>query len=136
MFWWSFRRSPFNFIKKNEPNYRYIWINLSTSEERSRCFKVYLKEKSNNFEIQCILCYLRYLALLFQPLYLVSLSDWWSTFSKQNGESFPMRSIKKKGIHGSYRVNVHSAKCNAWYLKIIWKLQYQFPDDEIKWFTV
>ena len=35
---------------------------------RSPCFNIYLKDKSNNFEIQRILCYSRYIALRFQLL--------------------------------------------------------------------
>ena len=33
-----------------------------------------------------------------------------------------------KSIHGNYKVKTHSGKCSAWYMKIIWKLQYQFAD--------
>ena len=47
---------------------------------RSPCFKVDLKGKSQNFEIECILCYSTYLALYFQPLQFVRWSDGWSIF--------------------------------------------------------
>ena len=32
---------------------------------------------------------------------------------------------------GDYRVKVHSGKCSAWYMKIIWKLQCQSADAKI-----
>ena len=44
------------------------------------CFKKKFKKKSNNFEIQCHVCYSRCIALHFQLLQLVSLTDRWSTF--------------------------------------------------------
>ena len=31
------------------------------------------------------------------------------------------------------QVKTYSGKCSAWYMKIIWKLQYQFPDAQINW---
>ena len=37
---------------------------------------------SKNFEIQCILCYCKCIALHFQLLHLVCLTDQWSTFYK------------------------------------------------------
>ena len=39
-------------------------------------------KKSKNFKIQCILCYCRCIALQFQLLQLVCLTDQWSTFHK------------------------------------------------------
>ena len=29
-----------------------------------------------------------------------------------------------KRIHGNYRVKTHNGKCSAWYMKMIWKVQY------------
>ena len=47
---------------------------------KNTCFKENLKEKSNKFEMQCILCYSRCIALHFQLLQLVRLTDRWSNF--------------------------------------------------------
>ena len=47
---------------------------------RSHWFKVDLKGKSHNFEIEWILCYSTYLVLCFQSLQFVRLSDGWSKF--------------------------------------------------------
>ena len=54
---------------------------------KNNCFKkknFKNKEKSNNFEMQCIVCYSRCIALVllmyFQLLQLVRLTDRWSTF--------------------------------------------------------
>ena len=55
---------------------------------RSPCFNIYLKDKSNNFEIQRILCYSRYIALRFQLLQCECLTDGWSIFYKHKEELF------------------------------------------------
>ena len=47
---------------------------------RNPCFKVDLKGKSHNSEIQWILCYSMYLVLYFQPLQFVRGSYEWSIF--------------------------------------------------------
>ena len=47
---------------------------------RTPCFKLDLKGKSLNFEIELILCYSKYLVLYFQPLQFVRWTDGWSTF--------------------------------------------------------
>ena len=44
------------------------------------CFKKNFKERSKNFEIQCSVCYSRCIALHFQLLQLVGLTNRWSTF--------------------------------------------------------
>ena len=64
--------------QKNEPHYWYFSSNLSSS--KSPCFKVVLKGKSHNFEIEWILCYSMYLVLYIQPLQFVRWSDGWSIF--------------------------------------------------------
>lgn len=40
-----------------------------------------------------------------------------------------------KRRHGNCRMKAHSEKCSAWYLKIIWKLQFQFADARLNWLT-
>ena len=103
-------------------------------------FRNTFKEKSNNFEIECILCYSKCIALHFQPLYLVRLIDRWSTFhetrvNRLNEEHLLSRTTnKKKGKHVKYNVKVHSGNCSAWYMKRIWTLQYEFADARINWF--
>ena len=64
---------------------------------RRPCFKVELKGKSHNFEIEWILCYSKYLVLYFQPLQFIR---WWSNFYETkknrliNTVCFSMRLIK------------------------------------------
>ena len=41
-----------------------------------------------------------------------------------------------KRIHGNYRVKTQSGECSAWYMKIIWKLLYQFTDAQINWLII
>ena len=78
------------------------------------------KQKSKNFEMQCILCCTRCIALHFQLMQLVFLTDPWSTFAKQgwitwmDSTCFQVRSIKKKGKHGKYSVGVHNVKYSIW----------------------
>ena len=49
--------------------------------------------------------------------------------------AFKCKSIKKKGIHGNYRVKVNDGKWSAWHMKMIWKLQYEFADAKINILT-
>ena len=44
---------------------------------------------------------------------------------------FQVLPIKKEGILGSYRVEVHIEKCSAWYRKKIIILHYKFGDAKI-----
>ena len=73
-------------------------------------------KKSKNFETQCILWYWRCIALHFQLLQLVCLTDQWSTFYKTrisclSGQYiFQVRKIKKKGKHENYSVEVQNEK--------------------------
>ena len=50
-----------------------------------------------------------------------------------NNTSFWLRSIKKKGKHGTYNVTINVGKGTAWYMKTIWKWQYEFADGKINW---
>ena len=62
-------------------------INCTTSIFQLIClpfkntyFKENFREKSSNFEMQCVVCYSRCIALHFQLLQLLHLTDRWSTF--------------------------------------------------------
>ena len=92
---------------------------------RSPCLKVDIKVKSHNFEIEWILCYSKYFVLYFQQLQVPRWSDGWSIFYEK----------KKSCLNNTvcFRVKTQSGKCTAWYIKTIWKLQYQFPDAKINW---
>ena len=61
-------------------------IQVTDVHLRSPSFNIYLKDKSNNFEIQCILCYSRYIALRFQLLQCACLTDGRSIFYKRKEE--------------------------------------------------
>ena len=52
------------------------------------CLKVDLKEKVAKFEVKHIFCYSQYIALQFQPLWFVRLTDRWWTFHKNKEGSF------------------------------------------------
>ena len=43
--------------------------------------------------------------------------------------------IKKNGWHGKCSVKIRSGKCSLWYIKRIWKWQYQHTDTKINLFT-
>ena len=67
----------------------------------STCFKENSKEKSNNFEMQCILCYSRCIALHFQLFQLVHLTDQGPTFhetrmNRMIGQHLLSSAINKK----------------------------------------
>ena len=44
---------------------------------------------------------------------------------------FRVRPMKKKELHGNYREKIQSGKCSPWYMKITWKMQYQFANVKI-----
>ena len=62
-------------------------------------FKKNFKGKSNNFEMQCIVCYSRCIALHFQLLQPVCLTDRWSIFCEttMNRQHLLSSAINKKG---------------------------------------
>ena len=41
----------------------------------------------------------------------------------------------KKERNAQYSVKIHSKKFNAWYMKIIWKLQFEFADAKINFIS-
>ena len=43
---------------------------------------------------------------------------------------FQMRSIKKKEKYGKNSVEAPNGKYKTWYMKSIWKLQYEFAEAE------
>ena len=91
---------------------------------RSPCFKVHLKKKSSKIEIQCIYYVLLHLLFIFSrcSLYVWPTNGQLFANTKKNclinSVCFWLRSMKKKGKHGNYRVKIHSGKCNAWDMKI------------------
>ena len=97
LFWWSCRSSICNFVKKINSTTSIFQLNCLTF--KNNCLS---KKKGKNFEIQCILCYCRCIALHFQLLQLVCLTYQWSTFYKTRMSAwvdstyFQVRSIKKK----------------------------------------
>ena len=61
-----------------------------------------------------------------------------STFKcdQQKGkENMESRSIKKKGKHRKYSVEVHNEKYSTLYITKIWNLQYEFADARISCFS-
>ena len=48
-----------------------------------------------------------------------------------NNTCFGLWSIKKK--YGTYNAKINVGKYTAWYMKRIWKYQYEFADGKIKW---
>ena len=42
-----------------------------------------------------------------------------------------MPSVKRKGKYGKFSVGIHSGKSSIWYVKRIWKLQYELADSRI-----
>ena len=89
---------------------------LISPPSKNTCFKENFKGKSNNFKMQCIVCYLRCIVLHFRLLSLASLTDRGSTFyeikmNRLMGQHLRSSAINKtKGKHGKYRVKLHSLK--------------------------
>ena len=94
---------------------------------KNNCLSMLIKEnfkKSKNFEIQCILCYWRCIALHFQLLQLVYLTDQWSTFYKTRISCLSGQHILSSAINKKRKENM---KSTVWKLKMkivlhsIWK---------------
>ena len=75
-----------------------------------------LSKKASKKSVRCILCYSRCIALHFQLLQLVCLTNDDRTFTKQgriawiDSTCFEVQPIKKKGKHGKYNVEVRNGK--------------------------
>ena len=106
LFWWGCRSSIFfNWI---------VYLLRTTAYQRK------LQKKSKNFEIQCILCYCRCIALHFQLLQLVCLTDQWSTFYKTrmsclSGQYILSSAINKKERE-TWKVQCGSSKWKVYYI--------------------
>ena len=108
---------------------------------RSPCFKADLKGKSHNLQIEWILCYSKYLVLFFSAFAVCTLKLWmvnllWKKKSNRlvNTVCFRVQMIKGYMDITEWKHITHSGKCSAWYMKKIWKLQYQFADAQKNWF--
>ena len=108
---------------------------------RSPCFKADLKGKSHNLQIEWILCYSKYLVLFFSAFAVCTLKLWmvnllWKKKSNRlvNTVCFRVQIIKGYMDITKWKHITHSGKCSAWYMKKIWKLQYQFADAQKNWF--
>ena len=107
---------------------------------RSPCFKADLKGKSHNLQIEWIFTQ-SILFFFFQPLQFVRWSYGWSIFYEKkksnrlvNTVCFRVQMIKGYMDITEWKHITHSGKCSAWYMKKIWKLQYQFADAQKNWF--
>ena len=75
-----------------------------------------LSKKASKKSVRCILCYSRCIALHFQLLQLVCLTNDDRTFTKQgriawiDSTCFEVQPIKKKEKHGKYNVEVRNGK--------------------------
>ena len=108
---------------------------------RSPCFKADLKGKSHNLQVEWILCYSKYLVLFFSAFAVCTLKLWmvnllWKKKSNRlvNTVCFRVQMIKGYMDITEWKHITHSGKCSAWYMKKIWKLQYQFADAQKNWF--
>ena len=111
---------------------------------KNNCLSMLIKEnlkKNKNFEIQCILCYCRCIALHFQLLQLVYLTDQWSTFYKTrmsclSGQYILSSAINKKERE-TWKVQCGSSKWKVYYIvyEKIWTLHYEFADARINCFS-
>ena len=87
-----------------------------------------ISKKKNNFVIQCISCYSKYITLPFQPLQLVRLTGRWQIFSKNKVKSFDKQRLLSSAINnkgsvdtgakrGNYSLKVQSEKYSTRYMK-------------------
>ena len=93
----------------------------------------------NTCFMQRILYYSRCTALHFQLLQVLRLTDRWATFYKTRvncliGQHLLSSAINKKGGRGRYP-EVPGGRCSTQYMIRVWKLQYEFADARIDWFT-
>ena len=87
---------------------------------RTTAYQRKLQKKSKNFEIQCILCYCRCIALHFQLLQLVCLTDQWSTFYKRRmsclSGQYILSSATNKKERETWKVQCGSSKWKVYYI--------------------
>ena len=99
LYWWSCRPS--------------VYLLRTTAYQRK------LQKKSKNFEIQCILCYCRCIALHFQLLQLVCLTDQWSTFYKRRmsclSGQYILSNATNKKERETWKVQCGSSKWKVYY---------------------
>ena len=118
LFWWSCRPSICNFVEKWTP--LQVLFNWFVYLLRTTAYQRNLQKKSKNFETQCILCYCRCIALHFQLLQLVCLTDQWSTFYKTrmsclSGQYILSSAINKKERE-TLKVKYGSSKWKVYYI--------------------
>ena len=104
----------FQIINSTTSNFQLICLPFQNT-----CFKGKLKEKSNNFEMQCIVCYSRYIALHFQLLQLVRLTDRWSNFfaarmNRLMGQHLLSSAINKK------EMEIWKVQCGSTQWKVLY----------------
>ena len=130
----KFQTLSLQLCQKNEPHYWYFSDNLATSKEP--CFKADLKWKVTILKLNGY--------YVTQSIFFFIFSRCSLSFDMKDGKSFTKRrrivrlnrllsSTNDNRIHGTYRVKTQSGKCSAWYMKITWKLQYQFTNAQINW---
>ena len=117
---------------------------------KSTSLKIDVKEKSNNFEIYCMLYCYSFLAVAARSFEW--LADGKSLIKTKlnrliNSVCFLVWSITKKEKNGSYSVKIHSEMYSTWYMKVhsedqnTWykkvmrKIQYKFAYAKINWLT-
>ena len=106
-------------LSKNKLRYEYFF-NLNVYLLRTTAYQRKLQKKSKNFEIQCILCYCRCIALHFQLLQLVCLTDQWSTFYKRRmsclSGQYILSSATNKKERETWKVQCGSSKWKVYYI--------------------
>ena len=106
-------------LSKNKLHYKYFF-NLNVYLLRTTAYQRKLQKKSKNFEIQCILCYCRCIALHFQLLQLVCLTDQWSTFYKTRmsclSGQYILSSAMNKKEKETWKVQCRSSKWKVYYI--------------------
>ena len=92
------------------------------------------QRKSYNFEIKLTLYYSKYLVLYFWPLLFLCRTDGSSNLYAAKKNSF-IKILQVQLIKGHMEIAewTHSGRWSAWYIKTIWKLQYQFVNTQIYW---
>ena len=89
-------------------------------KHKNNCLSKKTSKKSKNFEIQCMLCYCRCIALHFRLLQLVCVTYQWSTFYKTRmsclSEQYILSSAINKKERETWKVKCGSSKWKVHYI--------------------
>ena len=107
-------------VKLQALNQQLCIFQLNCLPFKNNCLSKKTSKKSKNFEIQCMLCYCRCIALHFRLLQLVCVTYQWSTFYKTRmsclSEQYILSSAINKKERETWKVKCGSSKWKVHYI--------------------